>query len=71
MKLLNNVTPVTRRVIPQILLNVQDFYFLKVGYTSYDEGIFGRYTDLRHVIVIASDQRTYLHITYKIGRAHV
>jgi hypothetical protein len=41
MKLLNTETPVTRNVIPQILLNEQDFYFLKVGYTSYDESIFG------------------------------
>jgi hypothetical protein len=41
MKLLNIETPVTRNFIPQILLNVQDFYFHKVGYTSYDEGIFG------------------------------
>jgi hypothetical protein len=40
-KLLNNETPVTRNFIPQILLNVQDFYFHKVGYTSYDEGILG------------------------------
>jgi hypothetical protein len=39
MKLLNIETPVTRNFIPQILLNVQDFYFRKVGYTSYDEGI--------------------------------
>jgi hypothetical protein len=43
--LLNIETPVTRNFIPQILLNVQDFYFHKVGYTSYDEGIFGRYTE--------------------------
>jgi hypothetical protein len=41
MKLLNIETPVTRNFIPQILLNVQDFYFHKVGYTSYDECIFG------------------------------
>jgi hypothetical protein len=41
MKLLNTETPVTRNVIPQILLNEQDCYFHKVGYTSYDEGIFG------------------------------
>jgi hypothetical protein len=41
MKLLNIETPVTRHFIPQILLNVQDFYFQKVGNTSYDEGIFG------------------------------
>jgi hypothetical protein len=40
-KLLNIETPVTRNFIPQILLNVQDFYLHKVGYTSYDEGIFG------------------------------
>jgi hypothetical protein len=46
MKLLNIETPVTRNFIPQILLNVQDFYFHKVGYTSYEEGIFGPYTDL-------------------------
>jgi hypothetical protein len=32
---------VTRNFIPQILLNVQDFYFHKVSYTSYDEGILG------------------------------
>jgi hypothetical protein len=41
MKLLNIETPVTRNFIPQILLNVQDFYLHKVGYTSYDEGVFG------------------------------
>jgi hypothetical protein len=41
MKLLNIETPVTRNFTPQILLNEQDFYFQKVGYTSYDEGIFG------------------------------
>jgi hypothetical protein len=41
MKLLNIETPVTINLIPQILLNVQDFYFHKVGYTIYDEGIFG------------------------------
>jgi hypothetical protein len=40
MKLLNIETPVTRNVIPQIMLNVQDFYFHNVGYTSYDEGVF-------------------------------
>jgi hypothetical protein len=41
MKLLNIEMQVTRNFIPQILLNEQDFYFHKVGYTSYDEGIFG------------------------------
>jgi hypothetical protein len=41
MKLLNIETPVPRNFIPQVLLNVQDFYFHKVGYTIYDEGIFG------------------------------
>jgi hypothetical protein len=41
MKLLNTETPVTRNVMPQIVFNVQDFYVHKVGYTSYDEGIFG------------------------------
>jgi hypothetical protein len=41
MKLLNIETPVTRNVIPQMLLNVQDFYVHKVGYRSYDEGTFG------------------------------
>jgi hypothetical protein len=41
MKLLNIEMPVTRNFISQILLNEQDFYFHKVGYTSYDEGIFG------------------------------
>jgi hypothetical protein len=41
MKLLNTETPVTRNFIPQILLDEQDFYFHKLGYTSYDEGIFG------------------------------
>jgi hypothetical protein len=51
MKLLNIETPVTRNFIPQILLNVQDFYFHKVGNTSYDEGIFGPYTEfIAHVI---------------------
>jgi hypothetical protein len=39
MKLLNIETLVTRNLIPQI--SVQDFYFHKVGCTSYDEGIFG------------------------------
>jgi hypothetical protein len=34
MKLLNIETPITRNFIRQILLNVQDFYFHKVGYTS-------------------------------------
>jgi hypothetical protein len=47
MKLLNIETPVTRNFILQILLNVQDFYFHKVGYTSYDEGIFGPYKEIR------------------------
>jgi hypothetical protein len=42
MKLLNIETQVTRNFTPQILLNLQDFYFHKVGYTSYDEGVFGR-----------------------------
>jgi hypothetical protein len=41
MKSLNIETPVTRNFIPQILLNVQDFCFHKVGYTSCDEGILG------------------------------
>jgi hypothetical protein len=41
MKLLNIETPVTRNFLPQILLNVLDFYLHKVGYTSYDEGTFG------------------------------
>jgi hypothetical protein len=47
MKLLNIETPVTRNFI-QILLIAQDFYFHKVGYTSYDEGIFGPLTDLTY-----------------------
>jgi hypothetical protein len=42
MKLLNIETPVTRNFMSQILLKVQNFYFHKAGYTSYDEGIFGR-----------------------------
>jgi hypothetical protein len=46
MKLLNIETPATRNFIRQILLNVQDFYLYKVGYISYDEGVFGPYTDL-------------------------
>jgi hypothetical protein len=41
MKMLNIETSVTGNFIQQILLNVQDFYFRKVGYTNYDEGIFG------------------------------
>jgi hypothetical protein len=41
MKLLNVATPVTRNFIPQILLKELGFYFHKVGYTIYDEGIFG------------------------------
>jgi hypothetical protein len=40
MKLLNTETQVTRNFKQQILLSEQDFYFHKVGYTSYDEGIF-------------------------------
>jgi hypothetical protein len=59
MKLLNIETPVTKNFIPQILLNVQDFYFHKVGYTSYDEGIFGPLTE-----------HTSLHRRYKI-RYHI
>jgi hypothetical protein len=39
--MLNIETPVTRNFIRQILLNAQDFYFHKVGYTIYDEDIFG------------------------------
>jgi hypothetical protein len=45
MNLLNIETPATRNFIPQILLNVQDFYFYKVGYTHYDEGILGPQTE--------------------------
>jgi hypothetical protein len=45
MKFLNTETQVARNFIPQILLNEQDFYFHKVGYTSYDEGILGPYTE--------------------------
>jgi hypothetical protein len=41
MTLLNIEMPVTINFIPRILLNVQNLYFYKVGYTSYDEGIFG------------------------------
>jgi hypothetical protein len=41
MKLLNIETPVTINFTRQILLKVQDFFFHNVGYTSYDEGIFG------------------------------
>jgi hypothetical protein len=41
MEMLDIETPVTRNFIPQILFNVQDFYFHKVGNTSYDEGILG------------------------------
>jgi hypothetical protein len=41
MILLNIETPVTINFISPILLDVQDFYFHKVGYTCYDEGIFG------------------------------
>jgi hypothetical protein len=51
MKLLNIETAVTRNFIPQILLNVQDFYFHKVGYTSYDESIFSPLTE--HCRVVA------------------
>jgi hypothetical protein len=40
MKLINIETPATRNFIPQILLNVKDFYFHTAGYTNYDEGIF-------------------------------
>jgi hypothetical protein len=48
MKLLNIKTPVTRNFIPQILLNVQDIYFHKVGYTSYDKASW----DLRQSIAL-------------------
>jgi hypothetical protein len=41
MKMSNIETPVTRNFIPHILLNVQDFYFHKFGYTNYGEGVFG------------------------------
>jgi hypothetical protein len=54
MKLLNIETPVTRNFMLQILLNEQDFYFHKVGYTSYDEGIL----DLRQSIPINVNERT-------------
>jgi hypothetical protein len=57
MKLLNIETPVTRNFIPQILLNVQDFYFHKVGYTSYDEGIFGPYTNLSSCVSTSAAAR--------------
>jgi hypothetical protein len=66
MKLLNIETPVTRNIIPQILLNVQDFYFHKVGYTSYDEGIFGRYTDLRNAFWNTLSECPYLKRKYKL-----
>jgi hypothetical protein len=39
--MLNIETPVTRNFIRQNLLDVQDIYFRKAGYTSYEEGIFG------------------------------
>jgi hypothetical protein len=45
MKLLNIETPVTRNFIQQILLNVQYFYFNKVSYISYNEGIFRPLTE--------------------------
>jgi hypothetical protein len=51
MKLLTIETPVTRNFIRQILLNVQDFCFHNVGYTSDDEGIFGTYTEFRNISV--------------------
>jgi hypothetical protein len=47
MKLLNIETPVTRNFIPQIMLNVQDFYFHKVGHRSYEKAS----SDLRQSIV--------------------
>jgi hypothetical protein len=47
MKLLNIETPVTRNFIRQFLLNAQ------VGYTSYDEGIFGPYTEFIYVSNVA------------------
>jgi hypothetical protein len=50
MKWLNIETPVTRNFILQILLNVQDFYFHKFWYTSYDEGIFGPWTEKREYV---------------------
>jgi hypothetical protein len=51
MKLINIETPATRNFIRQILFNVQDFYFHKVGYTSYDEGVFGTYTEFSNIRV--------------------
>jgi hypothetical protein len=50
MKLLNTEMPVTRNVVPQMLLNVQGFYVHKVGYTSYDEGIFRPWTEFRKMM---------------------
>jgi hypothetical protein len=46
-------TPITRNFIPQILLNVQDFYFHKFGYTSYDEGIFRPWKEHMRATVVA------------------
>jgi hypothetical protein len=60
MKLLDTETPVTRNFIPQILLNEQDFYFHKVGYTSYDEGIFGPQTDHTYNLPPALTVRKYV-----------
>jgi hypothetical protein len=60
MKLLNTETPVTRYFIPQILLNVQGFYFCKVGYTSYDEGIFGPSTV--HMTYLALSVVTFMFL---------
>jgi hypothetical protein len=58
MKLLNIETTVTRNFIPQILLNVQDFYFHKVGYASYDEGILGPQTEHTTLTVPFEDCKT-------------
>jgi hypothetical protein len=68
MKLLNTETPVTRNFIPQSLLNVQDFYFHKVGYTSYDEGVFRPQTEHTKLLFSlpplaqpAEDQLKWIH----------
>jgi hypothetical protein len=67
MKLLNTGTPVTRNFIPQILLIVQDFYFHKVGYTSYDQGMFGPETDLRSSSSRLSIILQFVLLFYRVG----
>jgi hypothetical protein len=80
MKLLNIETQVTRNFIPQILLNVQDFYYHKVGYTRYDERIFGpwsvfslcnNYKTRRWEESVAVPFSTRLSLTFQVKKKSV